>query len=134
MNPGNLDNFDSDAIEILNKILDTIPNLEIVVSSDWKKWVPIEEMQEFYRRQGIRKVPISYTKDFNPIRHIFSSYNQMRAAEIQKWLLENPSVKEWVAIDDIDMGNYLDNFIWISKPNEGICNKYIQDKLLNYYL
>ena len=35
-------------------LLDKYPNMEIVVSSDWKRWVTLEEMQEFYKRQGLR--------------------------------------------------------------------------------
>lgn len=53
--------FDPGCIQILNRMLEKDAHLEIVISSDWKYWVALDEMQEFYKRQGIKRAPIDYT-------------------------------------------------------------------------
>lgn len=102
--PGMLSNFDHECVTALNEILNKT-NAEIVISSDWKYWVKIEEMQKFYLDQGIIKSPISYTQTSN-----------CRSNEILIWLDNNTSVSKWIAIDDMDMRS-LKNFIWITNSN-----------------
>lgn len=111
-----LDHFDVHCISVLNEILRQDPNIDIVVSSDWKHWVTLEEMQEFYRQQGINKQPIAFTKT-----HKGGSIEKQRAAEILDWVDEN-DIKEWVALDDLDMTSYLpdSNFVLIVEPKTGL--------------
>jgi hypothetical protein len=87
------------------------------VSSDWKYWCSLEEMGDFYEKQGILKRPIGYTPKTDI--YIWDTYPKQRAHEIKTWL-ENNTVEQWVAIDDLDMRPYLDHFVWIDKPSEGI--------------
>ena len=54
------DNFDKKAIKVLNEILEKT-GAEIVVSSDWKVWCSVEEMGDYYEKQGIIKRPIDFT-------------------------------------------------------------------------
>jgi len=126
-NPGSLKRFDKSTIEVLNSILQTDPEIEIVISSDWKYWVPLEEMSTFYRDQGI-KPPIAYTdktiKYENP-------YEKCRATEIKNWLLAN-KVEKWVAVDDLDMRPYLQNFTWIDKPEQGLLQEGKKEKILEF--
>ena len=118
-NPGTLDDFDSNSINVLNSILKEDPSIEIVVSSDWKYWVTLEKMGEFYTKQGINKKPYDYT----PKTEFYGSpYGSFRAKEIMAWL-KNHNVEAWVSIDDLDMRPYLKNFVWIDKPSEGISQK-----------
>lgn len=127
-NPGTLDDFDSNSINVLNSILRADPSIEIVVSSDWKYWVSLENMREFYKEQGIIKKPYDYT----PKTEFYGGpYESFRAKEIIAWL-ENHTVDAWVSIDDLDMRPYLKNFVWIDKPNEGISQKGAFDALLQY--
>jgi len=54
------DNFDQECVSILNKILDTYPNTEIVVSSDWRLYEEdILTMQYHYKEMGVKKFPIA---------------------------------------------------------------------------
>jgi len=129
-NPGTLDDFDSNNINILNFILRADPSIEIVVSSDWKYWVSLERMREFYTAQGIIKAPYDYT----PKTELYGKpYESFRAKEIINWL-ENHTVTKWVSIDDLDMRTYLKNFVWIDKPNEGISQKGAINNLLQYLI
>jgi hypothetical protein len=131
--PGKLDPFNTEAVSILNSILELDNTIEIVISSDWKYWVPLKEMCEFYQAQGILKTPIAYTP--KTADYIWNQYPQQRSKEINTWLTDNMDVNnitKWVAIDDIDMRPYLDNFVWVSKPAEGILQDGIKDSLLQY--
>jgi hypothetical protein len=127
--PGVLDAFDKDAVRILNSILITDTSIEIVVSSDWKYWVSLEEMREFYKCQGIIKSPIAYTMKRD--KYTIENYSKQRADEIQSWL-EGNIVDAWVSIDDIDMRPYLKNFVWIDKPTEGILQSGARDAILRF--
>lgn len=102
--PGKLDFFDLKSVKILNKIL--TEDLQIIISSDWRYWVSFEEMSNFYINQGIKK-PLGYL----PKLGVGSNLIQERSIEILNWL-DNNLVDNWVAIDDMDMRNYLKNFIW----------------------
>ena len=78
-NPGKLIDFDAECVEILNSILKKT-DAEIVVSSDWKYWVNLDEMGIFYTNQGVIKKPIAYT----PItkKYIKEEYNIQMSTEI----------------------------------------------------
>lgn len=116
--PGTLDNFNTDAIEKLNDFLQQNKTMQIVVSSDWKLWVKLSTMQEFYLRQGICRQPIDYTPNLPRVKG--ETLAERRAREIHTWLTEHTDWVDWIAIDDLDMRNLLKNFIWISDPLIGI--------------
>lgn len=106
-NVGTLDFFDPALVSYLVSLLNKL-DVEIVVSSDWRFWVPFDEMKVFYKRQGI-KPPIDYTTHMK--KPITMPYAFHRACEINKWLEKHDDVTHWVAIDDLDMRNYLTNFV-----------------------
>ena len=154
------DNFDVKAVKVLNQILETT-GAEIVVSSDWRLHANLEELGEYYESQGIIKRPIGVTEIFH-----FSNWRdegfvpdhddfvwsrsehreQERYFEIVRWLGKNPSVKQWVAIDDLHMGTKvesssygpferdwgLSNFVWTPRDWEGIKQSGIKDKVLKF--
>ena len=130
-NPGTLEIFDLENIKILNSILQKDSDIEIVISSDWKYWVTLEEMQMFYEKQGIVKKPIAYT----PKTLVYSknNYPKQRSVEIKNWLILN-KVKKWVAIDDLNMCKYLDNFIWIDEPEKGLKQSGVTEKIIEALL
>ena len=106
--PGYLDLFDKNKIILLNKILHTIKDVEIVVSSDWRFWVNLATMKQFYIQQGIQP-PVDYTTHVS--KPYYGSMEHSRAHEINNWLKKNGDVTHWVAIDDLDMTPYLSNFV-----------------------
>ena len=105
--PGKLVSFKPEIVSILAGIIRS--DTEIVVSSDWKYWVSLVEMQDFYKMQGI-KPPLDYTPSCENLTH-----PHRRATEIKMWLANRQGdvaeVITWVAIDDLDMSGLLDNFI-----------------------
>lgn len=143
-----LDNFNKKAIDVLNEILEET-GAEIVVSSDWRFHATLEELGEYYLSQGIIKKPISITPNTLPLDLKYFNRNtdleETRSYEILKWLKEHPEVTHWVAIDDLDMserfgdisGNLkwgLKNFVHTPKPNEGIKQTGVKEKILKFLI
>jgi hypothetical protein len=134
---GNFDTFDADAVAVLNSILKT--GVEIVVSSDWKRWCSFERMCEFYLSQGIIKPPIDFTPFFENLNTLKNAklktqleiLSNQRESEIINWLENHKEVTHWVAIDDIYMNN-LKNFVWVSKTDEGIKQHELKEKIIDY--
>ena len=129
--PGDLDvvGFDPAAIAALLRLHTIVqPNLAIVVSSDWKRWASLSELQKFYRRQGL-PAPIGATNWMpNP-----ANYNLGRVSEIQMWLLEH--IGEWVAwaaVDDLDLSALGQNFVR-TVPTEGLAGPGIVEALVRCY-
>jgi hypothetical protein len=115
------DNFDPKAVKILNEILEKT-GAEIVVSSDWRNHATLEEMGEYYLSKGIAKKPIGYTELFKGNHkgwremgyvpdefpwHRMYDLEQERSLEILRWLKDNPGVTHWLAIDDLQMGKFV---------------------------
>jgi uncharacterized protein YqcC (DUF446 family) len=112
-----LDSFHPKCIQLLNQILKQDDHLDIVISSDWKYWVSLPEMQDFYRQQGIVKIPIAYTP-YTP-KYTWEHYPEQRSHEILTYIQDH-NITEWVAVDDMNMSRYLSNFIHIDNPRIGI--------------
>lgn len=146
------DNFNKKAVKILNEIIEQT-NCEIVISSDWKNWCTVEEMGIYYESQGIIKKPIDFTPSENDCTIQGGNFmwskewglEQSRSIEIKQYLNDHPEITHWVSVDDLNMGknithysmNYerdwgLDNFVLTSKPNEGIKQSGIKEKILKF--
>jgi len=147
------DNFDKNAIKVLNEILEET-GAEIVVSSDWRLYATLEELGEYYLYQGIIKKPIGVTKilgQFDVPKDFQWSkewdLEQIRCFEINQFLKEHTEITHWVAMDDFDMRNAgkklsidfehswgLENFVWTPLSNEGIKQSGIKEKILEYLI
>jgi len=140
------DNFDKKAVKVLNEVL-TETNAEIVVSSDWKLYCTLEELQEMFLKYGVIKAPIDTTPNFLTYQSKFgySKYDleQNRMSEVKDWLKNHPEVTHWVAVDDLDLserfgaisGNSnggLKNFVLTPRSSEGIKQSGIKEKILKF--
>jgi len=112
-----LNDFDKSAVKNINDIISET-DCEIVVSSDWKLWVDLSEMQSFYRSQGLIKVPIGYTPDKSSEIKSRDDIARLRVEEIKEWLNDN-EVSTWVAIDDLDLRE-LERFVFIEDSKRGM--------------
>lgn len=135
------DDFDKNCVSCLNQLIEET-DCEIVISSDWRTWATIEELGEYYTHQGIIKKPIDFTP-FIDVNEVPEGYkfkqgmgnNQLRVLEIKKWLQEHPEVENWVAIDDMQMGDQewgLQNFVFSDDYKNGLCNKQVKTLLMEY--
>jgi hypothetical protein len=145
------DDFDKNAIQILNEILEQT-DAEIVVSSDWRLYATLEELGDYYTSQGIIKKPIGFTKKLGhfdiPGNFRWSrewDSEQIRSFEIHQYLKDNPQITRWVAVDDLDMrktGKHyamdfehdwaLENFVYTPLSNEGISQTGVKEKIIEY--
>ncbi len=140
-----MDSFDDKAVKVLNSIIEET-GCEIVVSSDWKRWGTLEQMQEMYITRGI-KPPIGLTpllKDCTVHGNNFIwskewDLEQERSIEIKQYLHDHPEITHWVAVDDLNMSNDeefkpwgLENFVLTPKSSEGIKQSGVKDKILKF--
>ena len=120
--------FDVEAVSVLNNIIEET-NCEIVVSSDWNMWVTLEEMGDFYIKQGILKRPIGYAFGLDDYKN---RIEVRRSLGIMDWLKNNPNVTNWVCVDDLDLKDYITNFVWVEDTKNGIKLEKIKKEIKNY--
>ena len=142
------DDFDKKAIKVLNDILKKT-GAEIVVSSDWKLYCTLDELKEMFTKYGVVKQPIDTTPNI-PLKYDKNYYTagelaEYRISEINMWLKEHPEVTQWVAVDDLPLGEVygpisgnflggLKNFVLTPKSSEGIKQSGIKEKILKFLL
>lgn len=137
-----VDNFDKDAVKVLNDILLKNNDFDIVVSSDWKRFFPsIKEMQLFYTKQRIIKQPIDWTPNFpnvtipttSTVASVVSTASTLvekREWEIMEWVRLN-STKTWIAIDDLYLKNLPEEkFCWITRTDMGLSEPKKKEEIL----
>jgi hypothetical protein len=70
---------------------------------------------------------------------------EYRIMEIKQWLKDHPEVTQWVAVDDLPLGEKfgpvsgnsnggLTNFVLTPKSSEGIKQSGIKEKILNFLM
>lgn len=129
-----MDNFNDKAVKILNSILEETGS-EIVVSSDWKLYCTLEELQEMFLKYGVIKSPIDTTPNvelkYDKQYYTKEELAQHRMSEIKSWLKDHPEVTHWVAVDDLDLGG-LTNFVLTPKSTEGIKQLGVKEKIIKF--
>ena len=120
-----LDDFNKIAVDVLNDIILT-SGADLVISSDWRLYAPLDEMKDLFHQFGVIKGPI----DFTPELQTTTKHANIRVDEIKSWLESHPEVEKWVAIDDLDLSE-LDNFVK-TREREGLKQCNISTKVLRY--
>jgi len=99
------DNFNKKAVKVLNEVLEET-GAEIVVSSDWRYYASLEELQKYYMDQGITKGPIGVTKRVSEIdpknwEKNFRNYAKLeeeRSLEIKTYLNDHPEIRKFAGV------------------------------------
>ena len=140
-----MDSFDIKAVKVLNYIIEKT-GCEIIVSSDWKRWGTLEQMQEMYITRGI-KPPIALTPDLKECTVHGNNFvwskewdlEQTRSIEIKQYLHDHPEITNWVSVDDLNMSDEegwknwgLSNFVLTPKSYEGIKQCGVKEKILKF--
>jgi hypothetical protein len=122
------DDFNSKAIVVLNQIIEAT-DCEIVVSSDWRHYATLEQMQELYQIRGIKKTPIGMTgsADYSNAQLL----EKYRCVEIRQYLEKHPEISEWVAVDDMDLSS-LGNFVMTPSSILGISQEGVKERILKF--
>lgn len=94
--------IDFENVVNLKKLMEKVPELEIVISSTWRIGTPIEELRIILSEFGIIKERII---GVTPQIHL----SRIRGFEIEKWLYDNIEKEAKIAIldDDRDMAHLI---------------------------
>ena len=58
------DPFHKQSVDALNHILSST-KCEIILTSGWRRFFDLEQMQEIFQWNSVQKVPIGFTQDYN---------------------------------------------------------------------
>lgn len=98
--------FISGALLALRHIIENT-GATLVLSSEWRRDAPMREgvdsiLMEYEMRPCATWTPTDLARDMGT-ENPFKAFTERRAREISTWLSNNPQVKQWVVIDDINM-------------------------------
>ncbi|HXX05873.1 MAG TPA: HAD domain-containing protein [Candidatus Bathyarchaeia archaeon] len=125
------DPFDKGCVKILNTIIDQT-DCEIIISSTWKHFFDLKQIQEIFQWNGVIKAPIDVTP--NSEETIDEEPEDIKCHEISKWLSKNKTKIShgWCAIDDWDLSFGLQNFVLCHNSRKGLKTKGISEKIIFY--
>jgi hypothetical protein len=87
-------------LPLLENLLRDFPDVEIVVTSTWRRAKSLDELQALFSEDIGRRV-IGVTPLWFEVRELYESIGYQRQAEVEGWLQETGRLLEkWVAIDD----------------------------------
>lgn len=127
-----LEAFDPKAISVLNTILDTFPELQIVVSSTWRlshtpeQLAAIMTVQGFKHSERMRGHTGSHGYYMSKARGIPSNQNS-RGLEIAEWLdtfVKHP-YRFVIIDDDSDMWELREHFVH-TRNSIGLCEQHLE--------
>ena len=140
------DNFDKDAVTVLNEIL-TLTGAKIIVTSDWRKNATLDELGGLYSMHGVSECPIGFTPFFENIeipigivwdfKHIKA---QQRALEISAYINNHSEITQWVAVDDYNMDIHynsswgLSNFVHAKDQAKGLNEPGLKESILSFLI
>ena len=117
--------FNSGCVKIFNEILDET-NAIIVLSSDWRFYWDLNDLDKIFKFNDVKKSPIAITSKIK--RKLSSELEDDRSYQIKNYVNETlPDV--WVAIDDLNLSSLGDNFIR-TKDMEGLKQTGIKEKII----
>jgi len=79
----------------------------MVLSSEWRRDAPMREgvdniLREYEMPPCATWTPTDLQRDMGT-ENPFKAFTERRAREISQWLSQNPQVRQWVVLDDINM-------------------------------
>jgi hypothetical protein len=116
---GYIYNFNKKAVKIYNEILEETGAYPII-SSDWKFHYTLEQLKEIFTEWAkISVEPVDITPNLPGIT--VQRLEEFRAKEILKHV-EKYKPEAWVAIDDLDLSQWIssDHFVHLPRWMEGI--------------
>ena len=111
---------------VLNEIINET-GAEIVLSSDWRKFFTLDQLEDIFKWNNIVKSPIAVTDQF---KYRMSSHNEIdRIHQIGRFLQEN-QIKYWVSVDDLNLkSDIVTNFVHV-ETEFGLSADGIKEKLI----
>lgn len=117
-----MDNFDKKAVKVLNEIIEAT-DCEIVVTSDWRIRLSLQELEILYHKYGVKKVPYDVIGHFKT----GSKLELNRFMEIKEWLGNNFPIS-YAIVDDLKIPS--PRFIHCPSEYEGIKKTGLKEKII----
>lgn len=113
-------------VNVLNEIL-TETGAEIVLSSDWRRYFTMDELDQIFKWNNVNKSPIAVTDE---IKYRMSSDLEIdRIYQIDRFL-KNNEIKNWVCVDDLDLkSDIVINFVRV-ETEFGLSADGVKEKLI----
>ncbi len=125
--------FDKGCVKVLNDIIDKT-SCEIIISSTWKHFFSLKEMQEIFSWNGVNKVPIGFTPNYDKKLEQDEEPDIIKCHEITQWLSKHGSndTCRWCVTDDWDLSYALKNFVRCRDNKKGLKLKGVSEKIISY--
>lgn len=120
--------IDPELVARLNRILESVDNLTIVLSSSWRYAVAKNQidLNQLLREQGYNGPQIIERTVLDS--EIGEDGFVERGNEIQMWLDQHPEVERFVILDDDDdMGHLKPNLVQTSFENGGLTDEHVNE-------
>ena len=104
--------FDAKCVKNLNVILRTI-NAEIILSSSWRLFYTLDELDKIFKFNKVEKSPIGITNERGD-----------RNAEIEEFV-NNNNIREFLIVDDMELKCFPDKFLRI-RGKKGLTQEHIE--------
>lgn len=104
--------FDKMAIMLINRLAE-YSGAKIVISSNWRRNIGVENTYNKLLEQGIKK------ENFHEDYYTISKMSSEKIHEIGFWLSDHPEVKEYVILDDHDISYNYEGMQVLTSFDEG---------------
>jgi hypothetical protein len=118
--------FDQKCVKIFNEIL-TETGSEIVLSSDWRLYWTLEELDKIFKFNKVIKSPVAVTSKTKLVSMSNLVLNRVKQIEL---FLEENSVSLYVAVDDLPMDLYMSEKFVRTEDMQGIKKSNIKEKII----
>jgi len=125
--------FDKKCVAVFNEIIAEV-NPIIILSSTWRKFYTIDEMNEIFEWNGVNAKISDVTPSIKNDEEFFTTATDIyekRASEILDYLEEHP-IEKYIVLDDYDLSPWItsEHFVRTPKENEGIKQSGVKEKIL----
>jgi hypothetical protein len=120
--------FDRKCVNTINEIIEELDPV-IILSSDWKNQHSINDINEIFAWRGVKGVVTDITPDFKLEYDTFQFRSERRSLEIITYVALN-QITNFVAIDDLNLKNWIPERFVRCTEREGIKATGIKDKIL----
>jgi len=128
--------FDKDCVKIFNEILE-LSDAEIILSSDWKLFWNLENLNIIFKKNGVIKSPIDITENFTVSIDSWVGLEKNRASQIHEYIERN-GIEDFIILDDLDIKKYMDpkydDNIFLTRSKEGLKQSMLKTKILNKFV
>lgn len=129
-----IDPFDSQCVEVLNEITE-MTNAFIIVTSDRRMRLKLNEMNEVFKYNGVKSVVKDYTPDFWGTQFKkLQDADMCRGFEILRYVRQY-RIENYAVVDDMNLNCWVsDHFVWCTNSIEGLKQAGVKEKMLKFLM